>query len=81
MVAQMPRVRELRLLWGRQFETDAPRYYLTIEHSYDSLEDIERALASDVRTRMREKLNMIMPLFKGRILHVNYEITPVAVCQ
>ena len=74
-LAKMPRVRAVRLLRGREFEDDAPRFYQTIEQDYESMEDIRNALASEVRAALRAKLSEIMPLFEGRLSHINHEIT------
>ena len=76
-LAKMPRVRAVRLLRGREFEDDGPRFYQTIEQDYDSLEDIRNALASEVRAELRERLLEILPLFKGRLSHTNHAVTTV----
>ena len=73
-LAKMPRVRAVRLLRGREFEDNASRFYQTIEQDYDSLDDIRNAHASEVRTALRAKLSEIMPLFEGRLSHINHEI-------
>ncbi len=74
-LTKMPKVRAVRLLRGQAFEDDAPLIYQTIEQDYDSLEDIDRALASEVRAAMRKKLAEVMPLFKGRLYHINHLVT------
>ena len=76
-LVHMPKVRAIRLLRGRQFQDDGPRFYQTIEQDYDSLADIEAALASEVRREMRDKLTEIMPRFKGKLSHTNHEISVV----
>jgi hypothetical protein len=76
-LVHMPKVRAIRLLRGRKFEDDGPRFYQTIEQDYDSLADIEAALASEVRGEMRHKLAEIMPLFKGKLSHTNHEVSVV----
>ncbi|MEE9251656.1 MAG: hypothetical protein V3U93_11145 [Alphaproteobacteria bacterium] len=78
-LAKMPRVRAVRLLRGRAFEDDAPHFYQTIEQDYDSLEDIQNALASEIRAALREKLLEIMPLFEGRLSHINHDVTTVPI--
>ncbi len=78
-LARMPSVLDVSLLRGREFEDDATRFYQTIEQDYDSLEDIENALASEVRAALRAKLSEIMPLFEGRLSHINHEITAAPV--
>ena len=76
-LVHMPKVRAIRLLRGRQFEDDGPRFYQTIEQDYDSLADIEAALASEVRGEMRHKLAEVMPLFTGKLSHTNHEVSVV----
>ena len=38
-LVHMPKVRAIRLLRGRQFQDDCPRFYQTVEQDYDSLAD------------------------------------------
>ena len=73
-LTSMPKVRAVRLLRGEAFQDGAPGIYQTIEQEYDSIADIEAALASEVRREMRDKLTEIMPLFKGRIWHINHRL-------
>jgi len=70
---EFPRIRSLRLLWGREQETADRSIYLAIEHGYDSLEDIQDAITSDVRAGIQSALDELISLFDGRIYHVNYE--------
>ncbi len=51
---------------------------MVIEHYYDSLGDIERALGSENRAAVWDHLNKVMPLFKGRVTHINHEVDLVA---
>ncbi len=80
LMAQFPNVRDIRVLRGREFEDDAPHHYLVLEHTYDSPEHLEEALASDLRVAVWERLSEVMPLFKGRVVHVNFEaaVAPIA---
>jgi hypothetical protein len=73
-LTRMPKVRAVRLLRGEAFQDGAPGIYQTIEQEYDSLADIEAALASEVRREMREKLAEVMGLFEGRIWHINHSL-------
>ncbi len=73
-IASYPRIRNLRVLWGREYELDERSIYLLIEHTYDSLDDLNCALASDVRRLMLPTLAAVQQLFDGRIYHVNYEV-------
>ena len=71
---RFPRIRSLRLLWGREQETSDRSIYFVVEHGYDSLEDIQVAITSDVRAGMQSAIDELVSLFDGRIYHVNYEI-------
>ena len=73
-LTRMPGVRAVRLLRGVAFEDEAPHLYQTIEQEYDSLDAIDAALASEVRSEMRAKLAEIMPLFEGRLWRVNHRL-------
>jgi hypothetical protein len=70
---EFPRIRSLKLLWGREQEVSDRGIYLAIEHEYDSLEDLHTAITSDVRAGMKSAIDELVSLFEGRIYHVNYE--------
>lgn len=70
---KFPRIRSLRLLWGKEQETLDRSIYLVLEHAYDSLEDIQIAITSDVRAGMQSALDELVSHFDGKIYHVNYE--------
>ena len=74
LILKMPGIRDLRILWGREFQDGAPPYVLAMEHAYDDREALEAALASPARDAMRAKLAEVLPLFKGAIRHVNYDL-------
>jgi uncharacterized protein (TIGR02118 family) len=74
LIMKMPGIRDLRILWGREFQDGAPPYMLALEHAYDSKAAMEAAIASPARDAMRAKLAEVMPLFKGSIRHVNYDL-------
>jgi hypothetical protein len=68
-----PGLLHLRILWGREHETPERHLYLVIEHGYDSLEALGVAITSEARTSMQSALDELMPLFDGRVYHVNYD--------
>lgn len=72
---KFPGVRDVRVLWSREIEEGAPEYFMVLQHFYDSLEALHSALESEVRTEVWEGLNQIMPLFDGRVVHINYEVS------
>ena len=76
---RFPEIRRLECRWGYEFEADDRGIYLTIEHSYDSPEDIAAAITSDVRSAMQPAIDEAMSLFQGRVYHVNYEVDSAAV--
>ena len=78
-MAHFPGCREVRVLRARDCQNGAPNFYMVLQHYYDSLSDIERALASENRTAVWKHLNKVMPLFKGRLTHINHEVDLVAV--
>ncbi len=69
-----PGIRRLHVKWARDLEVGAPAIFLTLEHYYGSKGDLERALASDARARVWEALNVVIPHFKGDVVHVNSEV-------
>ena len=71
---RFPGIRKVRLLWGREWETPDRSTYLVLEHEYDSLEDLNTAITSDIRAEMQDTLDELVSLFDGRIYHVNYEV-------
>ena len=72
-MGRFPGIRHFRLLWGREHEASDRKFYLVIEHGYDSLEDIQVAITSDVRAGIQGAIDELVSLFDGRIWHVNYE--------
>ena len=73
-MAKFPGCREVRVLRGREYEDGAPNFYIVLEHYYDNQDDIGKALASENRAAVRDHLSKVMPLFKGRVTHINYEV-------
>ena len=78
-IAALPQVREVRILKARERDDDAPGIYMTLEHLYDSAEDLKAALAAPARDLVIEKLKAILPLFDGELLHVNYDVDRQAI--
>lgn len=73
LLRQFPGLRDLRILRPEWSEDGAPQILLQTEMLFDSKEALERALDSDVRRKSREVAAEILPLFKGRLYHINYE--------
>ena len=72
-IAKVPGCRDSRILWGREYQSDAPPFYMMVEHYYDSLEALNAALETEQVAANRKAMDRVMPLFKGRVTHINYE--------
>lgn len=72
-MARFPKVRHVQALFGREYQEGAPDFHVVLRHGYDSLEDLHAALESPAREGVWAELDKIMPLFSGRVIHVNYE--------
>lgn len=77
-MAEFPGCREVRVLFGREYEDGVPGFYLVLEHYYDSLKDIHTAITSANRERVWDRLNKVMPLFEGKVTHLNVEVYNVS---
>lgn len=79
LVAKFPKIHMLRFLRGQPYLGEGPKFYQVFELSFKTKEDMDVAMASEERKIAREDLKNFRPLFKGEIIHVNYEITEVPV--
>ncbi len=71
--AALPGVTSAQLERPSYFESDALDIYAVVRLSFDSLEDIDVALAAPERQRLRRQFaERILPLFQGTVTHVNY---------
>jgi len=57
----------------------APKYYLSFELFFDSLEDFEIAAKSEQRNRAVEDAKKFADRFDGEIHHVMYEVCDIPV--
>ena len=71
ILASFPKIRAARVLRAKSVEDNGPPVYQVFELQFDSAEDVAAALASPNRAKSRTALAEIMPLFKGRIYHIN----------
>ena len=46
---------------------------MMVEHYYDSLDTLKAALETDQVAVNRKAMERVMPLFKGRVTHINHE--------
>jgi hypothetical protein len=67
---QMPQAQAVRVVRIARRDEDAPPIAMIQEIDYPSLDAIEEALVSPVRTQARAVTDEIMALFDGRFYHV-----------
>jgi uncharacterized protein (TIGR02118 family) len=79
LVAKYPRLRALRYLKGVPRVGVVPKYYLSFELFFDSLEDFQIAAKSEERHRAVEDANRFAAQFEGEIHHVMYEVCDIPV--
>ena len=74
IILGFPKIRAMRVLRARSVEDDGPPVYQIFELQFDTAEDAAAALATPKRAESRAALAEIMPLFKGRIYHINLNL-------
>lgn len=79
LVASYPRLRALRYMKGAARDDVPPKYYLSFELFFDSLEDFQVAAKSKERDRAVEDAKKIAARFDGEIHHVMYEVNDIPV--
>ena len=79
LVASYPRLRALRYLKGVPRDGIEPKYYLSFELFFDSLEDFQVAAKSEARNRAVEDTKNFTAQFEGEIHHVMYEVKDIPV--
>ncbi|MBT4889259.1 MAG: EthD family reductase [Rhodospirillales bacterium] len=79
MVAKYPGLVSLRYLKGVQWNDAEPPYYLTFELGFNTREDLDAALQSEIRYAARDDLNNFVPMFDGEVRHVLYEVNDILV--
>jgi len=79
LVAKYPRLRALRYLKGVARDGVAPKYYLSFELFFDSLEDFQVAASSEARNLAVEDTKNFVDQFHGEIHHVMYEVNDIPI--
>ncbi len=79
LVAKYPRLRALRYMKGKARDGVAPKYYLSFELFFDSLEDFQFAAKSEERNLAVEDAKKFADQFDGEIHHVMYEVNDVPI--
>ncbi len=75
IIASFPKIRAMRVLRTKSVEDNGPPVYQIFELEFDIAEDAAAALATPKRAESRAALAEIMPLFKGRIYHINLALS------
>ena len=75
ILSSFPRIRSARVLRTRSVEDNGPPVYQVFELQFDSEADVAEALASPNRAKSRAALAEIMPLFRGRVYHLNLSLS------
>ncbi len=68
-----PRIRDVRLRRLARGEEGAPNIYMIFDLYFDSLDDMDEALASETRRLVRACIQEAMPSFRGRVYHLVFE--------
>ncbi len=79
LVAKYPRLRALRYHKGVARDGVPPKYYLSFELFFDSLEDFQFSIQSEERNRAVEDTRNFVDQFEGEIHHVMYEVNDIPV--
>ena len=79
LVARYPRLRALRYFKGVPRDGVAPKYYLSFELFFDSLEDFQVAAKSEARDRAVEDAKNLAARFQGEIHHVMYQVKDIPI--
>lgn len=76
-----PRIRDVRLRRIAEADAGAPPVYMIFDLYFDSLDDMNAALASQTRQQVRDRIAEAMGLFKGRVYHLVFAELPPAETQ
>ena len=73
LIASYPGIRSVKLRRIEQADPGAPSIYMVFDLRFDSLADMDAALASPTRQAVRQKIGEAMSLFKGRVYHLVFD--------
>ncbi|MBZ0128351.1 MAG: EthD family reductase [Rhodobacteraceae bacterium] len=79
LVARYPGLLSLSYHKGVAWNGAAPDYYHAFELGFASQADFDLAMASDIRAIAREDVDRFLPMFKGTVRHVLYQVHEVPV--
>jgi hypothetical protein len=72
-IARYPGLVEVRLRRPAESEAQAPPVYMIFDLHFETLEAMHAALASPVRSTVRDQIARVMTAFKGRVYHLVLE--------
>ncbi len=76
-----PRIRDVRLRRLVEGEAGAPNIYMIFDLYFDSIDDMNAALASETRRLVRSRIQEAMPSFRGRVFHLVFDDESAAEAQ
>ena len=79
LVAKYPRLRALHYRKGVPRDGVTPKYYLSFELFFDSLEDFQIAAKSEARNRAVEDAKNLAARFQGEIHQVMYQVKDIPI--
>jgi uncharacterized protein (TIGR02118 family) len=74
LIATYPGIRSVTLRRTDHADDGAPPVYMQFDLAFDSLAAMETALASPVRTAVRDRIKAGMGAFRGTVVHVVSEL-------
>ena len=69
-IKKYTQLRDLKLRYVKAKDPSAPDVYMVFDMYFDSIQEMDAALASPVRKVVQDKLAEIMPKFKGKVYHL-----------
>ncbi len=75
-IATYPGIRSVSLRKTVQADPGAPPVYMQFDLAFDSLADMELALASHVRDAVRDRIKAGMGPFRGTVTHIVSDLVP-----
>lgn len=70
---QFPGVQEVRVLRQRESDVDDPHLAMVMAMRFETMADIEKALASDIRYQSKEESKRLFEMFDGSVFHTVFD--------
>lgn len=74
VMRRFPGVRSVRVLRTLGSEDGAPDLHMTFESVYDSIDAMNHAFTFPVRQELKQRMQEIIPLFTGRLIHITHDL-------